>query len=107
MLHILKKIKGGSFFMLSQLSEVIIFAFIYWALELIEPGKNFANMNCTKDDSNCHTLIKCFYMSLMIQSTLGYGDITPKTEKGRLINMIQIIMLYIGIAGSGILSVFT
>ena len=38
---ILNLARGSIVFMVSQLSEVILFAFIYWALEAYDPGKNY------------------------------------------------------------------
>jgi len=95
--------RGSIVFFVSQLSEVIIFALIYWALETYDPGKNYNGIDCDKDDSWCSQAIKFFYYSLCIQSTIGYGDITPKSEKARLLNMAQIILVYVGIAATTLL----
>ena len=95
--------RGSIVFMVTQLSEVIIFAFIYWALEAYDPGKNYNGIACDKDDSWCSQAIKFFYYSLCIQSTIGYGDITPKSEKARLLNMAQILLVYIGVAATALL----
>ena len=100
---ILSLARGSIVFMISQLSEVILFAFIYWALEAYDPGKNYNGINCNKDDTWCSQAIKFFYYSLCIQSTIGYGDITPKSEKARLLNMAQILLVYVGIAATTLL----
>ena len=95
---LLRKAGSGTFFLISQLSEVILFGFIYWALEAYEPGVNYEGIKCDSDDTWCSTAVKFFYYSLCIQSTIGYGDITPKSEKARILNIIQILLVYGGLA---------
>ena len=94
--------RGSITFLISQVSEVIVFALIYWAIEAYEPGKNYNGIECDKDDGWCSQAIKFFYYSLCIQSTIGYGDITPKSEKARLLNMAQILLVYVGVAATAL-----
>ena len=90
--------KGSVFFLISQISEVIVFALIYWALEAYEPGMHYKGLECDENDTWCSKGVKFFYYSLCIQSTIGYGDITPASEKARIVNMAQILLVYIGVA---------
>ena len=93
LLHARNAITGSFFFLVTQLSEVLLFALLYMLLEWSEPGVNFDNIKCEKGEFWCSSYVKFFYFSLCIQSTIGYGDIVPKTEKARLLNIIQIFSL--------------
>ncbi len=93
----LKHTRSGAFFLMSQLTEVILFAIIYAALEIYEPGLHFEGLKCDPNDSWCSYATKFFYFSLCLQSTIGFADIKPKSEKARVLNIIQILLVYIGI----------
>jgi len=96
---IFRRVKGAGLFIITHLTEVLIFAIIYWILEKSEPGKNFNGIDaCNTKDKWCNSFIKFFYYSLCIQSTIGANDITPKSEKARIINIIQILLVFVGIA---------
>ena len=99
-LFFLKNVKSTSSWFLSQIAEVIIFAVIYYMLEIIEPNKHFTNIKCIHGKP-CHPpIINFIWFSLCIQSTLGYGDIMPKSQLAKIINMIQIFLVYAGIANA-------
>jgi len=71
-----------------HLISVIIFSFIYY---------NFF----TKDDffgrdindTKYFSYLEAFYFSLVTQSTVGFGYLSPKTGKTRVIVILQILML--------------
>ena len=96
-MSLFKHTKKGALFLMSQLSEVFIFAIIYAALEIYEPGVHFEGLKCDPNDSWCSYATKFFYFSLCLQSTIGFADIKPKSEKARVLNIIQILLVYIGI----------
>ena len=56
-----------------------------------------------------HTLFDAFYWSLITISTVGYGDITPVTDEGKVLTMVLIIfgIGFISFATSIIVSAFT
>ena len=96
-MSLFKHTKKGALFLMSQLSEVFIFAIIYAALEIYEPGVHFEGLKCDPNDNWCSYATKFFYFSLCLQSTSGFADIKPKSEKARVLNIIQILLVYIGI----------
>ena len=99
-------IRGSFFFIISQLSFVIIFSFLYLLLEWYEPGVNFGDINCKDKDTWCSNYLTLFYFSLVTQATVGYGDIVPKTQKAKFLVIIQLILVYIGIAATAVIPGF-
>ena len=97
-LFYLRKMKFTGGWFISQIAEVVIFAMIYYLLDIMQPNTHFTNLECEEGQPFCHTFTKLCYFSLCIQSTIGYGDIMPKSELARIINMIQIFLVYAGIA---------
>lgn len=61
------------------LSFILIFALIYYVL-----GKEHLS-----DDL---TLFDALYFSVVTQTTIGYGDITPVSRVGKTVAMIQILL---------------
>ena len=93
-LPIFRKVKRAGLFIITHLIEVIIFAIIYWILEKYEPGMNFHGIKaCDTKNKRCDSFFKLFYYSLCVQSTIGASDIMPKTNKARMINIIQIFFV--------------
>ena len=99
-------IRGSFFFLTTQLSFVIIFAFIYTLLEWYEPGVNFGDVGCKDKDMWCSNYLTYFYFSLATQSTVGYGDISPKTQKAKFLVIIQFLLIYLGIAATAVVPGF-
>jgi hypothetical protein len=54
----------------------------------------FFQDNSSWSDGNVKTFIDCLYFSLVTQATVGYGDITPKSEGMRFLVAMQIIVTY-------------
>lgn len=69
---------------------LIIFSLIYW---LLGTSENFNFDKKTNNNSDSLTFINSLYFSFITQSTIGYGDITPKSELMRIIVMCQLILL--------------
>lgn len=70
---------------LVHLFFIIIFAFIYFSLKGEE---NFEGLG-----SNA-TFLDCLYFAMTTSSTVGYGDIAPKSQTARLLVMVhQFIVL--------------
>src|SRR5215469_11028619 len=69
---------------------LLLFASTYFALEHLSPG-NFSE-HLTRSDS--------LYFTVTVFSTVGFGDITPKTELARLLVTGQIVadVLFIAVA---------
>jgi len=69
---------------------LVLFASTYFVIERLSPG-NFSE-HLTRSDS--------LYFTVTVFSTVGFGDITPKTELARLLVTGQIIadVVVIGIA---------
>lgn len=66
------------------LAVSFFFAVIYYFFQ----DKNSWTDNKTK------TFLECFYFSLSIQSTVGYGEVTPESEGMRFIVASQITVAY-------------
>lgn len=68
-----------------------IFAIIYTAL-CDSPddfnGKNYAGQGLT-----CQNLFENFYFSAVTMFSVGYGDISPKSDKARLITLINMFLV--------------
>jgi len=61
-----------------------IFAEIYWALDSNDGHRHF----------NLESPLDAYYEALMISSSVGFGDITPKTKTAKILVMIQIITMF-------------
>jgi hypothetical protein len=64
----------------------ITFFFVYWILYKINKEEHF-----TYDKSyNMTSIIDIMYFTLTTQTTIGYGDITPRSKIAKSIMMIHI-----------------
>jgi len=54
----------------------------------------FFQDNNSWSDNRSKTFIDCFYFALVTQATVGYGDITPKSEGMRFLVALQIMVTY-------------
>ncbi len=78
-------------------------SYIYSALEMLRPHSfNFA-------DAEFEMGAKFIYFSFVTLTTLGYGEITPRTEAAAMIASIEAIVgqLYIAVVIAYLLSIFT
>jgi len=73
-----------------NLVSILIFAMFYYFLAMTG-GDHFNGI-----DSNA-SLMDAFYFSSTIQSTVGFGDIYPKSSTARTLVMLQQAMLIVGV----------
>ena len=91
---ILRKLGKGKkhlLFLLSQLMVIPIFATIYWVINKYEQGTHFKGL------SGDEPFIDFLYYSMVTQTTVGYGDITPISSHTRILAMAQMLLLYLGL----------
>lgn len=70
--------------------ELIFFAIIYW---LLGTSENINFDKALNNNSDSLTFLNALYFSFITQSTIGYGDISPKTKLMRIIVMCQLTCL--------------
>ena len=75
---------------LIQLFIMISFGVFYYYIGTI--NKDHFTM------SQAMTPLDALYLSIVTQTTVGYGDISPKSPLARIVSMIQMILGYIVIA---------
>jgi len=73
---------------------IICFAIIYWCM-----GNNTNFHTNTNDDL---TFLDALYFAVGTHTTIGYGDITAKSQFMRAITSVQIALLIIQIAFSNL-----
>lgn len=66
-------------------SVVLFFAIIYYILEKII-GNQFLEEGKFKKNL---TFINCLYFSIITQSTIGYGDLSPAPSYSKIVVFIQ------------------
>ena len=69
---------------------LICFTLIYW---LLGTSENFIFNKASNNNSDSLTFLNALYFSFITQSTIGYGDISPKTKLMRIIVMCQLTCL--------------
>ena len=98
MIHLLlflqknKKIR----FLVITLVLIILFTIIYWMLGSSDNFNFNFNPNNPNNQNNL-TFLDALYFTLVTQSTIGYGDITAKSQLMRGIASIQITLIIIQI----------
>ena len=92
---ILKKltfIENKLLFLGKHLSIVIVFAFLYY---LSETYLVFQNKKNEKNEITKHmSLLDCFHFSLVTHTTVGYGQLYPSNPYSRMINIVQLIIIF-------------
>ncbi len=73
------------------LMVIIIFTLLYWFL--VSDAENWNNRGF---DNNL-TLFDCSYFVIITFSTIGYGDLSPKSNTARILTMILTIVVIIGL----------
>jgi len=80
-------------FLVITIVLIILFTIIYW---MLGSSENF-NFNFNSNNQNNLTFLDALYFTLVTQSTIGYGDITAKSQLMRGIASIQITLIIIQI----------
>jgi hypothetical protein len=70
---------------------VIIFTFLFWIL-----ASNAENWNNRSSDNDL-SLFDCSYFVVITFSTIGYGDLSPKSNIARVLTMLLTITVIIGL----------
>jgi len=70
--------------LIAYIFTVLLYAFIYYN---IKGNNNFKGLN--KDS----TFIDCLYFSFTTTSTVGYGDISPKSQLARIVVMTHHLII--------------
>lgn len=70
---------------------IFIIFFIIYTL-LLRNGSNHFKLN---DPQSNNSLINTFYFTLVTHSTLGYGDIYPTSNLGKLVVSLHVIVVMI------------
>ncbi|AUT19143.1 hypothetical protein DSLPV1_172 [Dishui lake phycodnavirus 1] len=82
-----------------NLGAIFIFAILYLALARMGT-EDFVGMD------RMSSPLDALYLSMTVQSTIGFGDITPKTTRAKLLVMMQQFVVIVGIvnllSGGGI-----
>ena len=100
MFHLLLSIEKNNKIKFLVIAFVLIFVFtiIYW---LLGSNENFS-FNTTNTTQTELSFLDALYFTLGTQTTIGYGDITAKSQLMRAITVCQIILLIIHIAYSNL-----
>lgn len=75
--------KSSLYFINHNIILIIIFCFLYQIISTLEP----------RSFTKALSLFDSLYFSFTTQSTVGYGDITPKTILARFTTMIHMLCM--------------
>lgn len=97
MFHLLLSIEKNKKIKFLVIAFVLIFVFtiIYW---LLGSSENFTFNPYNSANQNNLSFLDALYFSLGTQTTIGYGDITAKSQLLRGITIIQMSLLVVYVA---------
>lgn len=72
---------------------IFLFTIIYWLLGT----NNHFSFNNTNTTQTKLSFLDALYFAMVTQTTIGYGDITPKSQIMRCITICQSILIIISI----------
>lgn len=72
-----------------NLAVIFVFTFLYFGLA--KTGDHFNGL------SSDASLIDTVYFAFTVQSTVGFGDIYPKTKPAKMLVMLQQTLLILGV----------
>ena len=79
-----------------NLSLILLFSFIYWyhgSNENLTFGPQFAN-----DDNTHISYLSALYFTCTVHSSVGFGDITPKSKSMQVFVIIQFVILIMNLS---------
>jgi len=98
------KVRGGIHFAIkcelkkrtyTMLTIMMLFSLtiLSFALRTFEYGvKDPSNTTSLKGDNDLQSLLSCFWLIIITMTTVGYGDIFPKSHLGRFIGVVACII---------------
>ena len=93
-----KKGTHSLMFILSQMSAIFVFAVLYWLGGKLEAHLGLHEIDgngvVTKNKIVPIPLFDAFYFSLITQTTVGYGKMTPPSRITQWINIFQLLTIY-------------
>ncbi len=72
-----------------QITVILLFALLYYG---IRANNNFNGLTKTS------SFLDCLYFSTTTASSVGYGDITPKSQRARGLVVIQQILILLNLS---------
>lgn len=82
--------RSGYYIILFYIAISVIFSIIYYIVLPAIEGAPSLEYN-TEINTPVNSFFDCFYFSITSQTTVGYGDVVPKSTGGRLVTIIQVI----------------
>jgi len=84
----------------------LAWAFLYSLIEILAPGSMSFSTGTAPDDP--HRMLDLIYFSFATITTLGYGDITPLTDRARSLALLEAVtgVLYIAVMVSSLVSAY-
>ena len=86
---LLKQMNTGVLFTIRHLSIVTLFAVCYYVV-----SHYYDTSTEKKTLQKPLSMLDSFYYSLVTQTTVGYGDIAPKTDMMKIITIAQLLTIY-------------
>lgn len=79
---------------IKHIKLIIIFGILYWLGGIIETKYKIEPIEKNKY-INKMNLFDSLYFSLVTQTTVGYGNVFPRTRLSQIINIIQLICILV------------
>ena len=82
----MEQIKSFLFFVLANFAIILFFSTIYWCT------RGETHFNGLKEDSS---FLDSLYFSIVTLTTIGYGDISPKSSIMKIVVICQQLIVYV------------
>lgn len=79
-----RSLMGG---ILSNLIVVIVFAEIYWQVDRTPNAED-------QEHFGFESVLDAYYFSVVTSSSVGYGDILPRTRKAKMLTIAHIVSMF-------------
>lgn len=96
MIVILKNIKNN-IKLWTHIKVILVFSVLYWLGGILELYYEMKTLE-TNEYIKPMNMFDAFYFSLVTQTTVGYGNVLPKSRLSQAINIIQLfglLLIYI------------